>query len=300
MKHFDVLVTSNDILENHTNGNSSIMLGDCLKILRSMKHESIDLICADPPYNIGKNFGNNMDTWDSQQHYIDWCQQWLRECMRVLKDNGTMYFMTATQFMPFLDVFISENYNVLSRIVWSYDSSGVQSKKIYGSLYEPILMVNKSKHCTYTFNADDILVEAKTGAKRGLIDYRKTPPQPYNIKKVPGNVWNFPRVRFKMGEYENHPTQKPEKLLERMIKASSHVGDIVLDPFAGSFTTISVAQKLGRYGMGIEINPEYYKIGLRRLGITSHFKGEVLYKDKSKKTHNKSKTSHAHVMELSL
>ncbi|MEN1396534.1 DNA methyltransferase, partial [Pseudomonas aeruginosa] len=73
-----------------------------------------------------------------------------------------------------------------------------------------------------------------------LIDYRKNPPQPYNHQKVPGNVWDFPRVRYLMDEYENHPTQKPEALLKRIILASSNPGDIVLDPFAGSFTTGAV------------------------------------------------------------
>lgn len=95
-------------------------------------------------------------------------------------------------------------------------------------------MINKDAKGKYTFNHQDVLVEAKTGAQRKLIDYRKNPPEPYNTKKVPGNVWEFNRVRFKMGKYENHPTQKPEALLERIIKASSNVGDIVLDPFSGS------------------------------------------------------------------
>ena len=95
-------------------------------------------------------------------------------------------------------------------------------------------MINKDAKGKYTFNHQDVLVEAKTGAQRKLIDYRKNPPEPYNTKKVPGNVWEFNRVRFKMGEYENHTTQKPEALLERIIKASSNVGDIVLDPFSGS------------------------------------------------------------------
>lgn len=247
--------------------NTCIILGDSIQILKSIKDKTIDLIFADPPYNIGKDFGNNKDKWGSVSEYIDWCKSWINECMRILKDDGTMYIMAATQFMPYIDVFVSEKYNVLSRIVWTYDSSGVQSKKIFGSLYEPILMINKSAKHNYTFNSNDILIEAKTGAKRKLIDYRKKVPTPYNSKKVPGNVWDFTRVRFKMKEYENHPTQKPEKLLERIIKASSNEGDIVLDPFAGSFTTVAVAQKLKRFGIGIEINPEYYKIGMNRLNI---------------------------------
>lgn len=203
--------------------------------------------------------------------------------MRVLSDTGTMYFMTATQHMPYLDVYVSEHYNVLCRIVWAYDSSGVQSKKMYGSLYEPILMVNKNKNASYTFNNDAILVEAKTGAKRKLIDYRKNPPEPYNSVKVPGNVWNFSRVRYRMAEYENHPTQKPEALLERIIRASSNPGDVVLDPFSGTFTTAATAVRLGRIGIGIELNEDYYEIGLRRTGIARERNGKSLEKAKERK-----------------
>lgn len=275
--------------ENMNDNNSMAILGDSLSILKKMKDKSVQLIFADAPYNIGKDFGNNSDKWESVHAYIEWCKTWIDECMRVLSDNGTMYFMTATQHMPYLDVFVSEKYNVLCRIIWSYDSSGVQSKKMYGSLYEPILMISKTSKSSYTFNYEDILVEAKTGAKRKLIDYRKNPPQPYSSQKVPGNVWNFSRVRFKMDEYENHPTQKPEALLERIIKASSNPGDVVLDPFSGSFTTSAVAVRLGRVGIGIDMNEEYYEMGLRRTGITMTRNGKSLEKVKTRKTNAKSK-----------
>lgn len=272
-----------------SNGTSLAILGDSLDILRQMKSNSVNLIFADAPYNIGKDFGNNQDKWPSVQHYIDWCKTWIDECMRILTFDGTMYFMTATQHMPYLDVYVSEKYNVLCRIIWSYDSSGVQSKKIFGSLYEPILMLTKDAKSAYTFNSKEILVPTKTGSQRKLIDYRKDPPAPYNSEKVPGNVWNFNRVRFRMDEYENHPTQKPEALLERIIKASSNPGDVVLDPFSGSFTTSSVASRLGRISIGIDINEDYFEIGLRRVGIASQYNGKKLVKEKKRKTSTKSK-----------
>lgn len=275
--------------EHRKNNNSLAILGDSLSVLKNMKDKSVQLIFADAPYNIGKNFGNNSDKWESVHTYIEWCKTWIDECMRVLSDTGSMYFMTATQHMSYLDVYVSEKYNVLCRIIWAYDSSGVQSKKIYGSLYEPILMINKNKRASYIFNYEDILVEAKTGAKRKLIDYRKNPPQLYNTEKVPGNVWDFSRVRFKMDEYENHPTQKPEALLERIIKASSNPGDVVLDPFSGSFTTSATAIRLGRVGIGIDLNEEYYEIGLRRTGISTERNGKILKKTKIRKTNAKSK-----------
>jgi adenine-specific DNA-methyltransferase len=186
--------------------------------------------------------------------------------------------MTATQFMPFFDVFLREKLHILSRIIWFYDSSGVQAKKYFGSMYEPILFCVKDKN-NYTFNADEILVEAKTGAKRKLIDYRKAIPTVYNSEKVPGNVWEFPRVRYRMDEYENHPTQKPVALLERIIKASSNQDDLVMDPFSGTFTTSFVAKELGRKSIGIERQNDYVKIGLRRLQLAEKYDGEFLQKE---------------------
>lgn len=286
---FDKLFSEPLTEENMRSNNSLAILGESLAVLKKMKDKSVQLIFADAPYNIGKDFGNNSDKWESVHAYIEWCKTWIDECMRVLSDTGSMYFMTATQHMSYLDVYVSEKYNVLCRIIWSYDSSGVQSKKMYGSLYEPILMINKNKKASYIFNHEDILVEARTGAKRKLIDYRKNPPQPYSTEKVPGNVWNFNRVRFKMDEYENHPTQKPEALLERIVKASSNPGDVVLDPFSGSFTTSAMAVRLGRVGIGIDLNEEYYEIGLRRTGIATERNGKSLQKVKARKTNAKSK-----------
>lgn len=284
----EMFIDTNGIIEKHSK-NSMAILGDSLEVLRKIKSNSVKLVFADAPYNIGKDFGNNQDKWETVEAYINWCKEWIDECMRILTDDGSMYFMTATQHMPYLDIYVTQKYNVLCRIVWTYDSSGVQSKKMYGSLYEPILMINKSAKARYTFNHQDIMVEAKTGATRKLIDYRKDPPQPYNTEKVPGNVWDFSRVRFKMEEYENHPTQKPEALLERIIKASSNVGDVVLDPFSGSFTTSAVAVRLGRVAVGIDMNEEYFEIGLRRTGIATEYNGKSLVKEKIRKTTAKSK-----------
>ena len=246
------------------NDDSIAINGNCMSILPYIKDKTIDLIFADPPYNLGKDYGNGSDNWEDKSEYLSWCYAWIDECFRVLKDNGTIYVMNSTQNISYIDVYMREKYNVINSIVWYYDSSGMQSKYKYGSLYEPIIMANKSAKAPYTFNCEDIMVEAKTGAIRKLIDYRKIPPQPYNDRKVPGNVWEFTRVRYRMGEYEEHPSQKPEALLNRIIKASSNSGEVVLDPFSGTFTTSVVAKKLGRKSVGIELSDCYYKIGLRR------------------------------------
>jgi len=255
-----------------------IIKGNALEALRDeIPDGSVDLIFSDPPYNIGKNFNGLKDKWPSPEAYLEWCYEWLDLCVHKLKPNGSFYVMTSTQFMPYFDIFLGKRLTVLSRIIWSYDSSGVQAKKYYGSMYEPILFCVKSE-LNYTFNSEDIMVEAPTGAKRKLIDYRKPIPQPYNTKKVPGNVWNFPRVRYRMDEYEEHPSQKPISLLDRIIRASSNPGDTVLDPFSGTFTTSFVSKSLNRKSIGIEINEEYVKIGLRRLDIQNDYNGIPLVK----------------------
>ncbi len=255
-----------------------IIKGDAIQALQTIPDGSIDLIFIDPPYNIGKNFSGLKDKWNSDEDYLNWCYQWIDLCIAKLKNDGSMYIMTSTQFMPYFDIYIRKKLSILSRIVWSYDSSGVQAKKYYGSLYEPILFCVKDKN-NYTFNSNEILVEAKTGAKRKLIDYRKAIPTVYNSQKVPGNVWNFSRVRYRMEEYENHPSQKPIALLERIIKASSNENDIILDPFSGTFTTSYVAKSLKRKSIGIEIQEEYVKIGLRRLEISNKYNNIPLVKE---------------------
>ncbi len=256
-----------------------IIQADCIEALQTqVLDNSVDLIFADPPYNIGKDFNGLADKWKTEESYLEWCYQWLDLCIAKLKNNGSMYVMTATQFMPFFDIYLRKKLNIISRIVWYYDSSGVQARSKYGSLYEPILFCVKDEK-NYTFNSDAILVDAKTGSKRKLIDYRKNPPQPYNSEKVAGNVWEFPRVRYRMLEYENHPTQKPIALLERIIKASSNESDLVLDPFSGTFTTCAVAKTLNRQSIGIELQEDYIKIGLRRLDLQEEYQGERLVKE---------------------
>ncbi|MEG4632629.1 adenine-specific DNA-methyltransferase [Microcoleus sp. AR_TQ3_B6] len=253
-----------------------LILGDVLEVLGSkIPDNSIDLIFADPPYNIGKNFNGFKDKWEFENDYLEWSYSWLNLCVKKLKHNGSLYLMASTKSMPYFDLYLRDRLTILSRIVWYYDSSGVQAKKYYGSLYEPILYCVKDKR-NYTFNSSDILVEAKTGSVRKLIDYRKATPSVYNSKKVPGNVWEFPRVRYRMPEYEEHPTQKPISLLERIIKASSNEGDVVLDIFSGTFTTSFVAKQLNRKSIGIELQEKYLQIGLRRLQITPDESEEVL------------------------
>lgn len=252
--------------------------------LDSIPNGSCALVFADPPYNIGKKYKDFHDKWPDDETYAKWCEEWILKCIDKLTPTGSLYIMASTQSMPFIDIFLRKHLTVLSRIAWHYDSSGVQARKYFGSLWEPILHCVKNPR-TYTFNADDIKVEAPTGSKRKLIDYRKEIPTVYSSEKVPGNAWYFSRVRFRMEEFEDHPSQKPEALLERIIRASSREGDTVLDPFAGTFTTCAVAKKLNRKSIGIDRAEEYVGIGLRRLGLATELNGVPLEAIEKKRAH---------------
>ncbi|WP_196607344.1 adenine-specific DNA-methyltransferase [Pectinatus frisingensis] len=236
---------------------NKIINKDILDGLKEIAPGSINLIFIDPPYNLKKQYADNIkDSWDNQKEYLSWIFQWLDIAIKKLTPHGSLYIMNTTQNMPYIDIHLQEYMHIKSRIIWFYDSSGVQAKKYFGSLYEPILFCTKCKD-NYTFNNKDISIKTKTGAVRNLIDYRKNPPSLYSKTKVPGNVWYFPRVRYKMSEYIKHPSQKPQALLERIVKASSNKNDTVLDLFAGSFSLGVVCNKLKRNYIGIELSHTY-------------------------------------------
>ncbi|TAE21629.1 MAG: hypothetical protein EAZ92_16820 [Candidatus Kapaibacterium sp.] len=111
-----------------------IIHGDALEALKTLPNASVDLIFADPPYHIGKNFNGHKDKWATEEDYLDWCYSWLDACLQKLKPTGSLYVMTATQFMPFFDLYLRKRMEILSRIVWYYDSSGVQAKNYFGSV----------------------------------------------------------------------------------------------------------------------------------------------------------------------
>lgn len=233
--------------------------------LDKIENSSIDLMFIDPPYNLQKSYADNIsDKWKSDTDYIKWLYEWLEIALTKLSPTGSIYIMNTTQNMPYIDLYLREKLHIMSRIIWHYDSSSRQARHFYGSLYEPILFAVKNKN-KYTFNYEEILVTTKTGNERNLIDYRKKPPVPYNTHKVPGNVWYFPRVRYKMPEYVKHPSQKPEALLERIVLASSNPDDTILDLFAGTFSLGIVAKKNGRKYIGIELSKQYCDIGYNRL-----------------------------------
>ena len=158
-------------IKKFSNERFTIYLGDVLDCFSKVHEESVDLVFADPPYNIGKEFAGAKDKFETKE-YINWMECWIGEIWRVVKSTGSVYLMNSTQNFAHMDLICQSKFFVQSRIVWAYDSSSVQAKRRFGSSWEPILHMTKSK-TGYTFNSENILVEAKTGSQRKLIDYRK-------------------------------------------------------------------------------------------------------------------------------
>ena len=229
-----------------------IIQGDALLEKQKIKNNSVDLIITDPPYNLGKDYGNNIDLKEFEE-YLEFSEKWIKECIRVLKPHGTIYIFMGVRFISYIYEILERKHNLHfnSWITWFY-TQGIGKTKGFSPRHDDILMFTKSKK--FTFNLDDIRVPQKYYREKN------------NMRGAnPGNVWEFSHVHYCQENRQNHPTQKPEGIIERMILASTNEGDTVLDPFSGSGTTLRVCQQLNRNGIGIEINPEYIEMTKHRL-----------------------------------
>lgn len=221
-----------------------IINGNSLELLKEISSESIDLIIADPPYNLGKDYGNNSDNLEFDE-YLDFSRQWLMEAKRILKNDGTIYIFMGVRFISYLYQILEKDLGLYfkSWITWHY-TQGIGKTKGFSPRHDDILMFSKNDKAK--FNLDDIRIPQKY--------YR----QKNNMRGAnPGDVWEFSHIHYCNKNRKNHPTQKPEGIIERMILASSNENDLVLDPFAGSGTTLRVAQNLNRNAIGIELNEAY-------------------------------------------
>ena len=229
-----------------------IILGDAINEMQKLTSETFDLIIADPPYNLGKNYGNNHDTKEFEE-YLVFSKEWIKEAYRLLKPTGTIYIFMGFRFISYLYNLLDRDFKMFfnSWIVWHY-TQGMGKKKGFSPRHDDILMFTKTEN--FIFNLDDVRVPQKYYRERN------------NMRGAnPGDVWVFSHVHYCNKNRQSHPTQKPEGLIERMVLASSHKGSLILDPFLGSGTTLRVCQQLHRTGVGIELNPDYIKMSKKRL-----------------------------------
>jgi len=250
--------------------------GDCLELLPRIAAGSIDLIFADPPFNIGYDYDIYDDRRDTQA-YLDWTRSWGLEVVRVLKPDGTFWLAIGDEFAAEMKVLFHRELGLSLRnwVIWYYTFGVHCTRKLSRSHAHLFYFVKDPKR--FTFNDRDIRVPSA----RQLIyfDARANPegrlPDDTWILRpqdVPGgfsadsDTWYQPRVCGTFKERAGwHGCQMPEQLLGRIIRATSNPGEIVLDPFAGSGTTLVVAKKLGRRFLGFELSPDYARAAQQRI-----------------------------------
>lgn len=284
---------------------SSVLLGDCLTILQTLNDNSVDVIYLDPPFFSQKNYAMNTseekkyvfsDKWENPNAYKDFMKNRIKECYRVLKDTGSIFLHCDTSASHFLRSILDEIFgpnNFLNEIIWTYKRWS-NSKKGLLSCHQTIFFYTKSKNYTFnkllgeyapTTNLDQILQE-RTRNKVNKSSYKKD--KNGNVvnttqkKGVPlSDVWNIPFLNPKAKERTGYPTQKPLELLERIIKISSNEGDIILDPFCGSGTSLVAAQNLNRNFIGIDNSKEAVTITRNRLNNPIKSESQLLKKGNS-------------------
>jgi DNA modification methylase len=247
---------------------SGIFQGEVLDTLKQLAGSNFDLIVADPPYNLGKDFGNDSDRM-SVKNLEAWTMNWVGQLSSVASTTASLYICSHWKTSSLIESAIQNSgWHVMNRITWKREKGRGAQKNWKQNMEDIWFAVRDREH--YTFNIDAVKVQKKVIApyrQNGKPkDWIETPDGKRVRMTYPSNIWTDLTVPFwSMAENTEHPTQKPEKLIERLILASSNAGDNVLDLFSGSGTTSVVAHRLGRKFIGIELNPDFVRLGLARL-----------------------------------
>ncbi len=252
-------------------GDSTLFEGDSVEWLRSLDAESVDLIFADPPYNINKA---DWDKFESQEQYISWSINWIKEASRVLTKSGTLYICGFSEILCDLKHPTMKYFKTCKWLIWYYKNKANIGLD-WGRSHESILHLRKNNQ--FTMNIDNVRIpygrhslkypvhpQAET-SQFGNGGKRKDIWTPHPLGAKPRDVLEVPTTCNGMSEKTPHPTQKPEELLRKLILASSNEGDVVLDPFSGSGTTLVVSEQLNRKWLGCELSPQYNKWAIQRL-----------------------------------
>ncbi len=251
--------------------NGKLFKGDAVDWLTSLESQSVDLIFADPPYNLKKAEWDNFET---QEDYIAWSMHWIEQAERVLRADGTLYICGFSEILadikhPAMTLFKSCRW-----IVWHYKNKANLGHD-WGRSHESLLHLRKTKNVR--LNIDDVRIpygahtlkypvhpQAET-SQYGNGGKRKDLWTPHPKGAKPKDVLDIPTTCNGMHESTPHPTQKPEELVRKFVLASSNRGDTVVDPFSGSGTTLVVAEQLGRKWLGCDLEPEYNTWAIDRI-----------------------------------
>ncbi len=246
-----------------------IYLEDCISFLERVDDECVDLIIADPPYNLRKDFGNDSDIWDSPLSWLEWSKKWIYECIRILKPTGSIFIYGIHHFICYIHCYLYEKKMKYRRqIIWHYENGFSTYNNAPQASYEPILWFSKTDKFTYI--PIRVPYKSQDRLRHKIIKNGKIwTPNPKG--KQAGDVWNIPTLAGRRFKHEkvNHPTQKPLALCERIVKHFSNPGDLIYIPFAGSGSECVSCLMYNRKFIATEINPVYVKMANKRLKAVS-------------------------------
>lgn len=265
--------TVNQILNKTINQN-------LFEVLDYLPDSFVDLLFVDPPYNLDKTFNNNLFKEMSHNDYVSWIDSWLSKLVRTLKKTSSIYICGDFRSSSAIQQVGEKYFKVKNRIVWEREK-GRGAKYNWKNNTEDIWFFTMSEK--YTFNINSVKLKKKVLAPYKINgkpkDWEETENGNYRLTH-PSNIWTDITIPFwSMPENTDHPTQKPEKLLAKIILASSNENEIVLDPFLGSGTTSVVAKKLNRNYVGIELDKTFACIAEKRLAIAENNKSIQGYLD---------------------
>lgn len=260
------IVSLQDILDK-------TVYGDTLQVLQYFPRKSVDLLIADPCYNLDKNFHGIRFSKLNDTNYVKYTCRWIEAVMPLLKNTASIYVCCDWESSLLIGNVLNQYFNVVNRITWQREK-GRGALRNWKNAMEDIWFATVSKQ--YTFNVDSVMSRRKVIAPYKVDgkpkDWEETEYGNYR-NTYPSNFWDDISIPYwSMPENTAHPTQKPEKLFAKLILASSNKGDIILDPFLGSGTTSVVAKKLDRHYIGVEQNPLYCSWAEYRLELASQDK----------------------------
>ena len=256
------------------------IIGDCLEVIPFLPDSFIDLLIADPPYNLDKDFHGKKFKKTSDDVYEEYTENWVKAIIPHLKKEATIYVCCDWISSPSIGRVLKKYFHIQNRITWQREK-GRGALKNWKNGMEDIWFATNSKN--YTFNVEDVKVRRKVIAPYKVDgkpkDWEETADGNFR-NTYPSNFWDDISIPYwSMPENTAHPTQKPEKLLAKLILASSNAGDVVFDPFLGSGSTSVTAKKLGRQYVGIEVNPQYCVWTEKRLEMAETDKSIQGYTD---------------------
>lgn len=236
---------------------------DALTGIHKIANQSIDLIIADPPYSLGKDYGNNSDKLAAAD-YLEWMEKWIDLTLPKLKKTGSLYIFLTWRYSPEIFVMLKQRMQMMNEIIWDRRVPSMGgSVRSFSSVHDTIGFFVNAKG--YYFDLDAVRIPYDAATKKARSRSRFVGSKWLEMGYNPKDLWSVSRIHKENPERANHPTQKPLEIIERMIKASCPPNGLVLDPFMGSGTTAVAARRCGRNYVGFELNPDYVAIINQRL-----------------------------------